>query len=196
MCWSEDWQPNCWGVEMAIFSRCFPNFLISLLSLSYTVVLLLFPLATLSFCLCLAFRLSSSSPVLWRQVPGTGKQQPTDPSGDQGWWGRVPVWSQRRGSGWDRFCGHRCGGQRWVHRKFLMSCEKRLYNQTEQRLKEILQEFRNVFPWRLKQDKGSASLDHSFGRLKKDPRCSTGFVVSLITLITAERRSNWSWHNL
>lgn len=43
MCWSEDWQSSYWGVEMAIFHRCFPNFLISPLSLSYTVVLLSFP---------------------------------------------------------------------------------------------------------------------------------------------------------
>lgn len=43
---------------MAILSCWFPNFLISLLSLSYTVVLLSFPLHALSCCFCLALSLS------------------------------------------------------------------------------------------------------------------------------------------
>ena len=47
---------------MAIFSCCFPNFLISLLSLSYTVVLLSFPLPALSLSLSLSLSLLSVSP--------------------------------------------------------------------------------------------------------------------------------------
>lgn len=117
MCWSEDWQSSYWGVEMAIFHRCFPNFLISPLSLSYTVVLLSFPPPRSLSSSCL--RPASSSvlllfAVLWRQVPGAGKQQPADSSGDQGWRGRVPLRGQRRGPWRDRLCGHRCGGERWV----------------------------------------------------------------------------------
>lgn len=61
MCWSGDWQSRSWRVETAIFSCCFPNFLILPPSLSFTVVLLLFPLPALYFHLRLATRPPSSS---------------------------------------------------------------------------------------------------------------------------------------
>lgn len=106
-----NWRLTVWllrRLEMeAIFLVCFPNFLISLLSLSHAVVPLSFPLPRSPSVLLFAA-------VPWRQVPGAAEQQPPDPSGDQGRRGRVPLRGQRRGPRGDRFCGHCRGRQRWV----------------------------------------------------------------------------------
>lgn len=107
-----------WRVTVLLLKSGEANFLLlfsptslSHLSLSSTVVLIPLPrLLFLPACLSACPTLLSSVPCCWRQVPGAGKQQPTDPAGDQGRWGRLPLWGQRGGARRDWLCGHRCGG--------------------------------------------------------------------------------------